>query len=73
MKRISACMLLVVLSVAVAPPTLGRSTDVDYSRQSPAAKQQAKMLKKMAKRQRKAMKRSLKQQRKAQKANRQMS
>ena len=70
MKRIVAFMLLVVLSVAVAMSTLARSTAVDYSRQSPAAKQQEKMLKKIAKQQRKAMKRDAKQQRKAQKAKR---
>ena len=70
MKRIAAFMLLIVSSAASPVPAQARSTTFDYSRQSPAAKQQEKMLKKIAKKQRKAMKRYLKQQRKRQKANR---
>jgi uncharacterized protein HemX len=72
MKRIAAFTLLVALGVAGAMPAQAQSKTVeDNSRQSEAAREQRKMLKKAAKKQRKDMKRAAKAQRKAQKANRQ--
>jgi len=68
MKRIAIFTLLVLVTLAGAMPAQARSTNSDdTSRQSPAAKQQQKMLKKAAKKQRKARKRAAKAQRKAQK------
>jgi len=71
MKRISAFMLLVALSVAGAMPAGAQSTTVEDTRQSrSAAKKQEKMNKQASKKQRKAMKQAAKAQRKAQKASR---
>jgi hypothetical protein len=68
MKRIAVFTLLVLVTLAGAMPAQARSTNAeDASRQSPAAREQRKMLKKAAKKQRKAMKQAAKAQRKAQK------
>jgi uncharacterized protein HemX len=75
MKRLAAFMLLAVLSLGSAVPTVAQQTSVkDYERQSrKAAKQQQKTLKKSLKKQQKATKKYQKEQQKAtQKANKEL-
>jgi hypothetical protein len=66
MKRITACLLLLFLSVAWSMPAEAKRDNSGNSRQArKAVKQQRKLTNRQAKKQRKAMKRYQKAQRKA--------